>query len=129
MKWCLLTVLYYKIWTSTNELKQNWRQFQVPSSSITYCHQWHCCLYFWILLRENSFDQALTKENMGRLYWSVFCYYDLCLCGELAIHLSIKTTAMDTSFLAKVFWFAINVYFVSSDQYIISHFPSLHEWW
>lgn len=59
---------------------------QVPSSSITYHRQWHCCLYFWVFLWENSFNQAITKENMGGLHWSIFCYHHL---GLFCEHLSI----------------------------------------
>lgn len=46
---------------------------QVPSTSITNCYQWHSCLSLWFFLWKNTSYQALSKEDMGGLYWSIYC--------------------------------------------------------
>lgn len=57
---------------------------QVSSSSITYCYQWCSCLYLWLLFWENTFDQAISEENMGGFHWSIGSNHDLSICGEQA---------------------------------------------
>ncbi|KAL0376716.1 UNVERIFIED_CONTAM: Phosphatidate cytidylyltransferase 1 [Sesamum calycinum] len=64
---------------------------------------------FGFFFGENSFDQALTKEDMGGLYWSFCYYYDLCLCaGKFIGSLSVVDLSKEVS-LERDFYFACAV--------------------
>ena len=95
--------LYPQIWINEQHLFLT----QVPTSSITYCYQWYCCLFLWVLFRKNSFDQVISEENLGGFHWSVCYNYYLGICGEfvfLLFKLSVRSTMSLNVYSTLLVW-------------------------
>lgn len=48
-------------------------------------HQWHHGIFLWGFLWKNTFDQAFSKEDLGRLYWSIRDNSSLSLSCEILL--------------------------------------------
>lgn len=55
---------------------------QVPSSCITYRDEWCISLFLRFFLWEDTFDQAVSEKDMGRLHWRICCHHDNCFLGQ-----------------------------------------------
>lgn len=62
---------------------------QVYSSGFSNSNQWCSSLPFWFLLWENTFNQAIPKENLGRLYRRFFRYCSVSFCGNHSLKISL----------------------------------------
>lgn len=81
---------------------------KVSFPCIPYCYEWCCCIFLRFLLWENTSYQAISKENMGRFYWSIWCHYGCCIYGtyQLVTHdaLECKLFRFKTDFILLLFY-------------------------
>ena len=50
-------------------------------------HQWHHGIFLWGFLWKNTFDQAFSKEDLGRIYWGIRDNSSLSLSREILLTL------------------------------------------
>ena len=59
---------------------------QVSFACFTYCDQRYLCLFIRVLSWENTTNQVVPKENLGRFYWCISDNYHLCFSGETLLN-------------------------------------------